>query len=50
MLNNDVDVLVASQRLGHAQPSITLNVYGHLMPSMQNRAANVIEALIGDED
>lgn len=46
MLNNGVDVLVASQRLGHAKPSITLDVYGHLMPSMQNRAADVLEKLI----
>lgn len=47
MLNNGAfDVLVASQRLGHAQPSITLDVYGHLMPSIQNEAANIIENLI----
>ncbi len=46
MLNNGVDVLVASQRLGHAQPSITLDVYGHLMPSMQNEAANLLDTLI----
>lgn len=46
MLNNGVDVLVDSKRLGHAQPSITLNVYGHLMPAMQNKAAEVIDALL----
>jgi len=46
MLNNGIDVLVASQRLGHAQPSITLDVYGHLMPSMQNEAANILDTLI----
>lgn len=49
MLNNGVDVLVASQRLGHAQPSITLNTYGHLMPSMQNEAANILDTLIADK-
>lgn len=48
MLNNGVDVLVASQRLGHAHPSITLDVYGHLMPSMQNEVAEVIETLVTD--
>ncbi len=48
MLNNGVDVLVASQRLGHAHPSITLDVYGHLMPSIQNEAANLIDTLIHD--
>jgi len=46
MLNNGVDVLVASQRLGHAHPSITLNVYGYLMPSMQNKAANLLDELL----
>lgn len=46
MLNNGIDVLVASQRLGHAHPSITLDVYGHLMPSMQNEAANILDTLI----
>ncbi|MDA1329686.1 MAG: site-specific integrase, partial [Chloroflexi bacterium] len=48
MLNNGVDVLVASQRLGHAKPSITLDVYGHLMPAMQNRAADVMDQLVSD--
>ena len=46
MLNNGVYVLVASQRLGHAQPSITLDVYGHLMPSMQSEAAEILDTLI----
>ena len=50
MLNNGVDVLVASQRLGHAHPSITLDVYGHLMPSMQSRAAEIIDSLIIDKE
>ena len=50
MLNNGVDVLVASQRLGHAHPSITLDVYGHLMPSMQKEAANIIDVLISDKN
>jgi integrase len=46
MLNNGVDVLIASQRLGHAKPSITLDVYGHLIPSMQSHAAEVLETLL----
>lgn len=49
MLNNGVDVLVASQRLGHAKSSITLNTYGHLMPSMQNKAANILDNLISNK-
>jgi len=49
MLNNGVDVLVASQRLGHAHPSITLDVCGHLMPSMQNEAANILDGLLSSK-
>jgi len=46
MLNNGVDLLVASRRLGHAKPSITLDVYGHLLNSEQNEVANKIEKMI----
>lgn len=46
MLNNGVDVLVASSRLGHAKPSITLDVYGHLIASRQATAAEVMDNLI----
>lgn len=46
MLNNGVDVLVASRRLGHAKPSITLDVYGHLIPSIQAEAADVMDRLV----
>jgi len=46
MLNNGVDIFVASKRLGHAKPSITLDVYGHLLSSTQNEVANKIEELV----
>ncbi len=46
MLNNGVDVLVASRRLGHAKPSITLDVYGHLLPSVQNEVADKMDRLL----
>ena len=46
MLNKGVDVLVASKRLGHAKPSITLDVYGHLLNTAHNEVANKIEELI----
>lgn len=46
MLNRGIAPIVISQSLGHARTSITLDVYGHLMPSMQNEAANVIDELI----
>jgi integrase len=39
-----IDILTISRRLGHANPSITLGVYGHLYPNTDDRAAQVIEA------
>jgi integrase len=35
-----------SRRLGHARPSITLDVYGHLIPAKQLEAAEMIDELI----
>ena len=46
MLNHNIPVLVVSRMLGHARPSITLDVYGHLMPSMQAEAAEKVDALL----
>ena len=46
MLNIGIDVLVTSRRLEHAKPSITLDVYGHLMPSKQTEAENILDGLV----
>ena len=46
MLNNGVDVLVASKRLGHAKPSITLDFYGHLLPNIQSQVADLLETVV----
>lgn len=46
MLNFGVPLIVVSKRLGHAKPSITLNEYGHLIPSMQEEAAKVMDELL----
>lgn len=46
MLNNGVDVLVASRRLGHAKPSITLDVYGHLLSSAQDEVADKMDSIL----
>jgi integrase len=34
MLNHGIPVIIVSRRLGHAKPSITLDIYGHLIPGM----------------
>jgi hypothetical protein len=46
MLNHGTPVIVVSRRLGHAKPSITLDVYGHLIPSMQAGEAEMLDELI----
>ena len=42
-----MDVITISRRLGHASPTIILNVYGHLFGSGYDRAAETVEAAFG---
>lgn len=37
-----------SERLGHASITVTLTVYGHVMPGDQKRAAGRFAALVGE--
>ena len=46
MLNHGVPLIVVSRRLGHSKPSITLDIYGHLIASLQAEAAEKIDDLI----
>jgi integrase len=46
MLNNGVTPLVASRRLGHARPSITMDIYGHLIPTKQAETAELMDELV----
>jgi integrase len=46
LLNNNIPVIVVSKRLGHAKTSITLDTYGHLIHSMQDEAAKVMDQLV----
>ncbi|MGB6453242.1 MAG: tyrosine-type recombinase/integrase, partial [Streptosporangiaceae bacterium] len=39
-------IKTVSERLGHSTVTITLNVYGHVMPGDQKRAADRFAALI----
>ena len=48
MLNNGVDVIVAFRRLGQAKPSITLDVYGHLLTSAQNEVAEKMDNMLAE--
>ena len=46
LLNQGVPVIEVSRRLGHSRASITLDVYGHLIPGMQSEVAELIDALV----
>lgn len=46
MRNHDVPLLVVSRLLGHSRPSITLDVYVHLIPSAQAEVAEKMDELI----
>jgi integrase len=40
-----VDILTISRRLGHASPTTTLGVYGHLYSNTDDKAAQIMEAM-----
>lgn len=44
LLRSGVPVHVVSARAGHATPSITLNIYAHMLPGQQEGAASVVDA------
>ena len=37
---------VVSERLGHASVALTLDIYSHVLPSMQKQAAERLEAIL----
>jgi integrase len=48
MLANGVPPKVAAERLGHADPTLFMNLYSHVTPTMQRDAATAIgSALFG---
>ena len=49
-LQQGQSVVVVSQRLGHADPSITLRVYGHVLAGWQKGAAQAFAEAMGDEE
>src|SRR5262245_15176300 len=49
LIASGLDILVISRRLGHSSPTITLNVYGHLIHGGDDRAAQVMEAAFGSK-
>ncbi|MDQ4000491.1 MAG: site-specific integrase, partial [Actinomycetota bacterium] len=46
LLSEGVNVKVVSEMLGHASITITLNTYSHVLPDMQDSAADAMEAVL----
>jgi integrase len=46
MLMHGIPMLAVSQILGHSKPSITLDLYGHYVPGIQNGAAELMDRLV----
>jgi len=47
LLSEGVNAKVVSEMLGHASITITLNTYSHVLPDMQDSAADAMEAALG---
>jgi integrase len=47
LLLADVPAKVASERLGHASITRTLDTYSHVLPTMQRRAADLLGQILG---
>ena len=46
MLQQGINPKVVQERLGHADISLTLNTYSHVLPSMQEEAAEKMDELL----
>ena len=46
LLRQGVPAKIVSERLGHANVGITLDTYSHVLPDMQDTAADAIEAIM----
>jgi integrase len=46
LLRDGVPVKVVAERLGHAQASITMDVYAHVLGDMQEKAVDSIDAAL----
>ncbi len=47
LLREGVNAKVVSELLGHASITITLNTYSHVLPDMQDSAADAMEVVLG---
>ena len=45
LIDQNVDIVTISKRLGHAKPDITLRIYAHLFRKDDRKAADAINAI-----
>jgi integrase len=48
LLRMKVDAKVVQEILGHANISMTLGIYGHVLPSMQREAVDAMDDIFGE--
>ena len=48
LINNGIDVLLISKRLGHTNTTMTLNTYSHLYPDKESEAIDLINKIKKD--
>jgi integrase len=46
MLGSGTHIRIVAERLGHADPAVTLLVYSHVTPTMQREAAATMDLLL----
>jgi integrase len=46
MLKHNIPVFTVSRILGHSKPSVTLDIYAHMIPGMQDQAAKIMDEVI----
>ena len=49
LLSAGVPVLLVAERVGHSDPTMTLNVYGHVIPGDRTKFADTDQALVNPE-
>lgn len=46
MLKHNIPIFTVSRVLGHSRPSITLDIYAHMIPGMQDQVAKLMDEVI----
>lgn len=50
LLSRGVSPRMVMDILGHSQIAVTMNIYGHVVPAMQQEAASEMDAALGDDE